>query len=1072
MTLPRVDETANVVAQIGTNFPWTATAAVPGRDLRMELVMTNETSLGGIVTWHTNHATIGATFARSGTLPEQAFVQVKGFRIGSKDLDLRGYDNVNGALNANWAYGKFALDLHANATPLATSTNLEPFTATIAASGDTNAATLETLTMSSPGMEAHLLAPLSVSFKGEMLNPSASFVVKADLSKQQFLPVRGLVTGTASLQRKAGTYPQVTFAVSGDHVTGYEVEAAAMKTHGQLNWPVLELQNLDVRFDNGTTANITTGVDLEKRVVQHGTIQFSGKIGEDLLPVGYDYERLSLRADFSGPVNALKHSGELNFGEVVVPYVKSFRASAKWDGQGTDLKTFEAEMRVSNTALMRMSGSAALSRFLNTRHIDAKLDKLSIVSGNQTFALKTSTRLNAEVTRTNKHAQWTGNLSSVQLRSANGDLMVEGNLKGTSSGQFSIYGHRLESRLANAFLIRPIPEVRIGQIAASAVWSNAPAKWNVDVIAQYLQRDTNKAPVDLSDFSARIQMFGDERGTTVTNVTLSQQGQAVAAAFGVLPITIEPARADSGLTNIIRMHGDDRINFRATTRTNIAFWGAVTRGLPATISSPTIDVAIDGTLNNPHGIVHCAIPAGTINLLTISNRLAFSNFKADIGLSRREMILTNLSALLEGQPISATGTLPLPADIEHNWRKITDWRKARVQIRAANVEIAPFAGLQRRFISPQGTVSANINLDRGEVDGSLAVIDAATRPIAQFGAIRDINARINFTRSRLVIERCVGNLSGGPIGISGWADLSRMDRKTKLPAFELNVRGDSVPVARRSDLIVRTGFNLVAANTNNGAGIVTGTVNLQNSYVLSDLKLLVPPHVAKPQNRPPYFSVETEPISNWKLDVKVKGDHFLKVRSPFFNGECSADLHLGGSLREPVAIGDVIINSGAVQFPFANVKVNQGYVSLTTAHPYMPYLFITGSTKAYEYDIRMNVTGPVSDPKIEFTSTPGLPSEQVLVMLTTGELPATTSALTTQQRTLRVGAFVGKNLLSRFGITGDDQRLTLESGRDVSEQNTETYSAEYKVNPDWSVIGDYNRFGGINLGLKWRFFSK
>ena len=1072
-TLPRIDIVATIEGQIGTSFPWATTVTLPTRDLRVDVVVTNESSLGGIILWHTNRATFGAIFSREAILPEQASVEAPQFRIASNELDLRGYDNVNGSLKAKWSSGKFNLDLRGNATPLATSTNLQPFVATITASGSTNEATLETFTMSSPGMDAHLSAPLSVSFKGEMLNRSASFVVKADLSKQHFLPVRGMVRGTASLHRKPGKYPEVAFEVSGDHVTGFDVEAATMKTHGRLNWPQLELETLDVRFVNGTTANIVTGVDLEKRVVQHGTILFSGKLGEDLLPVGYDYERLSLRAEFSGPVNELKHAGELNFGEVVVPYVKTFRASARWEGRGTDLKIFAAEMRVSNSALMRVNGSAALNLKSSTRQIDAILEKLSIVSDNQTFTLKASTRLTADVTRTNKHAAWNAVLSSVQLRSSQADLMVEASFRDAGAGRFSIYGHRLDSRIANAFLIRPIPELRIGQIAASADWNNAPANWNVDVSAQYLPREIKTPSIDLRNFSMRIQMFGNERGTIVTNVTVSEKGREVAAASGELPITIEPARLGSGLTNVLHVLPNDRINFRATTSTNAAFWDAITQGLPATIHNPSINIAIDGTLNDPHGTVRCEIPTGTVKVLTNSIKLAISNFKADIELSRRELTLKRLSVLVEGEPVSATGTLPLPKDIQRNWRKVFDWRKAQVQILANDVEIAPFAALERRFISPQGTIRANVNVNHGKVDGSIAVANAATKPIAQFGAVRDVNARLNFKDNRLQIDRCAGTLSGGPIAVFGWADLSHIDRATKLPRFELNLRGDSVPVARRADIIVRTAFDIVVANTNNGDGNVKGKVTLQNSYILNDLKLLVPPHVAKPQNRPPYFSVDTKPFSDWKLDVSVNGDRFLKVRSPFFNGECSANLHLGGTLGEPVALGDATINSGAVQFPFANVKVNQGFVTLTTANPYMPQLFINGSTKAYDYDIRMTVAGPVSNPKIEFTSTPGLASEQILVMLTTGELPATTSALTTQQRTLRVGAFVGKSLLSRFGITGsDDQRLTLESGRDLTEQNTETYSAEYKLNPDWSIIGDYNKFGGLNVGAKWRFFSK
>lgn len=1069
--LPRIEQPANIDAQINTDFPWTVTATVPARNLRVQAIMTNETSFGGVVSWHTNRAAFGAKFGTTGSFPENAFIEAKHFRVDSNELDLRGYDDVSGSLDATWIDGRFSVDLRARATPLTTSTNLQPFVATIAASGTTNAATLETFTMSSPGMEAHLSAPLSLTFKGEMLNRSATFVVKADLSKQRFLPVHGLVSGTASLLRKPGTYPEVTFDVSGDRVTGFDVEAASMKTHGQLNWPLLELQNLNVRFVNGTTANISTGVDLEQRTVHHGTIEFSGKVGVDLLPVGYDYERLSLRANFSGPINALHHSGELSFGEIVMPYLKSFRASTKWEGQGLDLNSFDAELRVSNSAIVNMSGSAKLTRS-NTRRIDAKIQKLNIVSGDQTFALKTSTRLNADVTRTNKHALWNVDLSSVQLRSARGDLMVEASLRGTTSGRLSIYGHRIESAVANRFLIRPVPELRIGQIAGAAFWSNAPARWNVDVIAQYFPPQTNNMPVDLHDFSARVEMFGDESGTTLTNVTLFQKGEPVASASGVLPVTIEPAGLNSGMSNVFRVHGDKRLSLRAATRRNVAFWDAITRGSPATIQNPSVDLAIDGTLNNPHGTVRCEIPAGSIKVLTNSARLALANFRADIELDRKEVNLKHLSILLEGQPVSATGTLPMPADIEHHWREIFNWRRARAQVRATDVQIAPFADLEKRFISPQGTIWANIDLDRGQVNGSIVVTNAATRPIAQFGAVRDINARLNFTRNRIEIDRCIGSLSGGPVAVSGWADLSRKNASSKLPVFELSVRGDSVPVARRSDIIVRTAFDILVANTENGPGTVTGGVTLQNSYILSDLKLLVPVHLNKPQTRPPYFSVEAKPFSEWKLDIKVKGDHFMKIRSPFFNGECSADMHLGGTLGEPVALGDATINSGQVQFPFANVKVNQGFVSLTTAHPYMPYVFVTGSTKAYDFDIRMNVSGPVSDPKIEFTSTPGLASEQILMMLTTGELPATTSALTTQQRTLRVGAFVGKSLLSRFGISGSDQRLTIESARDLSQQNSETYSVEYKVNPDWSVIGDYNKFGGLNVGLKWRFYSK
>jgi translocation and assembly module TamB len=1061
-------EQVAVDGSLGPNFPWVVHANIPQRDLHVETVLTNASTLGGTISWHTNRAAFAATFS-AGPLPDQASIEVKGFRVSAIELDLRGYSDVTGSLTAHWEDGVFDMSANASATPSPGSTNLQPFVATIAARGNTNAAMLETLTITSPVVEAHLSAPLAFSFQGEMLSRAAAFAVKADLSKQHFVPVSGFVSGTASLHRKEGTYPEVVFDVSGNHINGFDIETAEIKTHGRLNWPVAELQKLNVRFVNGTVADITTTLDLEKRFVQSGTIAFTGKIGEDLLPVGYDYERLNLRANFSGSLHALQHSGELSLGQVVAPYLKTFRASAKWNGQGAHLKNFDAEMRVSDGARLLVAGSAAMQRDGNTRNIRAKLERLNVLSGNEEFGLKVPANFSAQIIRTNKHISWSSDLSSTQLRSQRGDLMLEASVQWPNVGRFSIYGHRLDTQLANPFLIRPVPQMYLQQIDAAARWSNGPAKWNIDTIADITPPLTN---MNQTPFAIRVQTYGDANGTVVTNLSVSQNTNPVVAVHGVLPLTIEPARANAGAKEVFRLNDDEPIQFHAETRHNAAFWDALVQRFPITIRDPFVQLSIAGTLREPRGTMRLEVPSGSMKLLTNAAAFKFTNLRANATLDRHQIHLLELDTLIEGQPIWATATLPVPADIEHNWRQLFDWRKATAQIRANDVQIAPFADLESRFISPQGALSANVRIDQGSINGSIVVTNVATKPIAQFGILRDVSAQLRFTQGRVDIERCVGTLSGAPVALFGWADISHFDPKTKLPRFRINVRGDSVPLVRRSDVIVRAKFDLVAVNTNTGPGLVTGDVEFQNSYILNELRFLVPPRAAKPAGRPPYFSVEAEPFSAWKIDVNVKGDRFLRVRNPFFNGQGSINMHLGGTLGEPIALGDATINSGTVQFPFANVTVNQGFVTLTAAHPYMPHLFINGSTKAYDFDIRMNITGPVNDPKIEFTSTPGLPSEQILVMLTTGELPATATTLSLQQRTLRVGAFVGKSFLSRFGLGGGDQRLILQSGRDLSQQNTETYSVEYKVSPDWSVIGDYNKFGGLNVGLKWRFYSK
>jgi len=94
-------------------------------------------------------------------------------------------------------------------------------------------------------------------------------------------------------------------------------------------------------------------------------------------------------------------------------------------------------------------------------------------------------------------------------------------------------------------------------------------------------------------------------------------------------------------------------------------------------------------------------------------------------------------------------------------------------------------------------------------------------------------------------------------------------------------------------------------------------------------------------------------------------------------------------------------------------------------------------------------------------------------MITAGQLPQGAYTLTPQQRAQTVALFLGRDLLSKLGY-GDQskERLTINSGEEVSEQGRPTYHVEYKLTDRWSLEGEYDRFGDFNAGFKWRIYSK
>jgi translocation and assembly module TamB len=444
---------------------------------------------------------------------------------------------------------------------------------------------------------------------------------------------------------------------------------------------------------------------------------------------------------------------------------------------------------------------------------------------------------------------------------------------------------------------------------------------------------------------------------------------------------------------------------------------------------------------------------------------------------REEARLIDAHILIQGQPVTLTGQIPLG---EHFWtrlkqKKYPDWMQATARLRVENAKIAAFEPLFPNLIAPQGDLNVSLALERGaKLNGSLTVEHARTRPLGEFGPLRDINLSLRCQDRILQLESASAKVSAAEVALTGGADLHGTNwLEGELPPFELSLRGTEVPLARKPELIVRSDLLLGITHTNNGPPLISGVVHLRDGFYLSDLSALVPGKVATPSARPPYFSIEEPLLADWRLAVAVDGARFLQIRSPLFNGQVSANLNLQGTLKDPIVLGNLKIDSGLVRFPFADLRVQQGLVNLSSQDPYHPQLLVSATSKQFGYDIRMEVSGTADAPVVQFSSNPPLSSEQIVLLITSGQMPQGAYTLTPQQRAQTVALFLGRDVLSKLGF-GDQsqQRLTIRSGEQISDQGKPTYNLEYKLTDRWSLTGEYDRFGDYNAGFKWRIYSR
>ena len=117
--------------------------------------------------------------------------------------------------------------------------------------------------------------------------------------------------------------------------------------------------------------------------------------------------------------------------------------------------------------------------------------------------------------------------------------------------------------------------------------------------------------------------------------------------------------------------------------------------------------------------------------------------------------------------------------------------------------------------------------------------------------------------------------------------------------------------------------------------------------------------------------------------------------------------------------------------------------------------------------------GPADGANVILSSTPPLTSEQILLMLTAGEVPQSDFSFSNGARAGRLGTFLGTDLLSRYwGSDPAKERLIFRTGESISGAGRLTYSVEYRLTDRWSIIGAYDEFNAFNTDLKWKVFTR
>ena len=403
-----------------------------------------------------------------------------------------------------------------------------------------------------------------------------------------------------------------------------------------------------------------------------------------------------------------------------------------------------------------------------------------------------------------------------------------------------------------------------------------------------------------------------------------------------------------------------------------------------------------------------------------------------------------------------------------------------------------------QLISQQYRLSGEATLE-GHLTGSsqdprftatLHLQDVSVR-FEGFPPLLELNADLSLDGDRVTVDSFVTELGGAPMEASGEI-ISLMQE----PRFDLAITGKDLLLARTDSLKIRSDVE-IAVRGALSALEVTGALRITEGRMRQQMgsmnlgALLSRARGALGESHEKdltersgalqLFSLRNAPLKDMTLNVVITSQKAIYLEAEAFKGHLRPDLRLLGSGEAPYLIGSLYLDEFVLELPVTDIKTDSSVITFHEKRPLFPELTLLGACRVRGYDVTVSVTGPYNEPVVTLSSSPPLPADQLLLLVTTGKMPDSVDPEAQQKAAFAVAQYFALHLLQRLfgGEDIDDtstsilDRFEYESGQNVSYSGADTWEARFRVKrdllserDDLYLVGQRDEFDGYNIGLR------
>lgn len=394
-----------------------------------------------------------------------------------------------------------------------------------------------------------------------------------------------------------------------------------------------------------------------------------------------------------------------------------------------------------------------------------------------------------------------------------------------------------------------------------------------------------------------------------------------------------------------------------------------------------IHVTLKGPLQTPEQIeAHLEIPALNITYAQVQLALA-RPLQADY----RNGALTITKAQIQGTGTNLTfgGTIPIKSDAAYSLVADGSVDLGVLQQFATDLKSS---GQMEIHIHSEGRFSQPNA--QGQFEIKNAILSSGTLPVG----IEGLNAKFNLAGNRADIVNFSGSAGGGTVSATGFINLS------KQPDFNLRLDAQSVRIRYPQGLrsILSGQMNLQGSSS---SSTLTGRVMVNSLSFTQQFDLA---------NFAGYFSQDSsgtppsEFENNMRLSIAVQSAQDISLKSSKLSVGGSANVNVTGTLGQPILLGRIGLNSGEVFFLGKRFQVQSGSIQFANPVRTDPVVNMYITTNIEQYNVTLNMTGPVDRLRINYTSEPALPSADIIHLLAFGN--TTTEAASAPSQSAAMGA--------------------------------------------------------------------